>query len=135
DGAVGGDAYRRVGVARQAVGDAADRPVLAVVGGDDHRLVGGAPLVGQVDGAVGRHLDVAVQAAALGGVDGHAGPEGEAAVEAHGAARLDVGLRAVVDGVGVDVGGAAGERRREGAAAEGLVVDHGADAAALTGDP
>src|SRR6185503_8152374 len=112
---------------------AADLPVLAVVLGHHHRLVGGATLVGQVDGAVGRHLDVAVQAAALGGVDGHAGSEGEAAVEAHRAARLHRGLRAVVDGVGVDVGDATGERRRERAAAERLVVHHGADAAALAG--
>ena len=61
DRAVGADADRGVARAGGAAGDRAHRPGEAVVGRHRHPLAAAAALVGDVGGAVRRHLDVAVE--------------------------------------------------------------------------
>src|SRR2546423_11960368 len=122
------------------------RPGRPVVFGEDEALsrrVAGAGAcgacravaVGDVGRSVGRDLDVAVYAEAAHDVNRNRRAEGRAAVEADGARGfVGAGLRAVVDAVRIERR-AARERRRERAAAEGLVVNARGDSAALTRNP
>ena len=132
--AVGGDGDGGVPAPLAGARNGADLPALPGVLGDDERLAVGAALVRQVDGAVGRHLGMPVQATALQQrIDGHAGAEGHAAVVAARAVGGVEVLRAVVDGVGIGVRDL--HAGRIGADAERLVVEPGLEAAADAGLP
>src|SRR5204863_7871626 len=105
-----------------AADDFAHRPRQAIVFGNGDALIIAAVMIRHIDRAVGRNLNVPVDAAALGRVERHGRAVGQPAIwtqRAEGRVEL---LRAIIDGVRVGVC-AARQRRGKGATTYRLVID------------